>query len=516
MIKVARFSLAGLLLLSLVLSCGDDATEPVNRPPNTPSNPSPEDGATNQSVNVDLSWQCSDPDGDPLTYIIAIVGEDMHIIADSNLTQPSYDPGQLHSGVRYGWAVVAMDTHADTATSAVWTFTTASGPPNNPPSEPSSPSPADGATQQSTEVQLSWSCSDPDGDDLTYDVYFGTSSPPPLAQSDQTPTSYDPGTLQTNMTYYWQIVADDGVDQTQGPEWSFSTVSPGVHLIGSYNTPEWGNAIWLEGNYAYIGDGLGGLLIVNVANPSNPTFVGSYDTPSLAKGLQKAGNYVYLADGNSGLQIINVSNPANPLLAGSYSVSWRTDALFVRDDYVYLPERDSVMWILDVTTPSSPSLAGSFLTGDQSRAVYVLGNYAYIANYNSGLLIADVSNPASPSFVGEVNLPDEAHELFVLNNYAYVAAYYAGLQIVDVSNPSSPSIVGAYDTPEETWNVLVEDNYAYLAAGEGGFNILDVSNPASPTLVGGYATTGVRDVAKDDNYLYVVNGSSLLILQFIP
>ena len=95
---------------------------------------------------------------------------------------------------------------------------------NNPPSQASNPSPAGGALNQATNMTLSWSCSDPDGDPLTYDVYFGTTTNPPLVGSNQSNTNYNPGQLDNNTTYYWKIVAKDnqgGV--TEGPVWSFST-----------------------------------------------------------------------------------------------------------------------------------------------------------------------------------------------------------------------------------------------------------------------------------------------------
>jgi len=100
---------------------------------------------------------------------------------------------------------------------------------NTPPNVPSSPTPSNSATNQSTNVDISWTCSDPDGDNLTYDVYFeANDSNPALVASGVTSTTYDPGDLQSNTTYYWGIVAKDGFDSTQGPLWSFTTSSSSI------------------------------------------------------------------------------------------------------------------------------------------------------------------------------------------------------------------------------------------------------------------------------------------------
>jgi formylglycine-generating enzyme required for sulfatase activity len=97
-------------------------------------------------------------------------------------------------------------------------------PDNSAPSQPSNPVPANNATNQSTDVNLTWTCSDPDGDPLVYDVYFGTGSTPPLVVSGQADTTYEPGNLQSTTTYYWRIVAhDDQGHETSGPTWSFAT-----------------------------------------------------------------------------------------------------------------------------------------------------------------------------------------------------------------------------------------------------------------------------------------------------
>lgn len=100
------------------------------------------------------------------------------------------------------------------------------GPFNRVPDFPSNPSPADSATGVPRNVTLSWTCDDPDGDSLTYDVYLGTDSRPPLVNSGLTTATYRPEILDFDTTYYWRIVAwDDEAYGTGGPIWSFSTLS---------------------------------------------------------------------------------------------------------------------------------------------------------------------------------------------------------------------------------------------------------------------------------------------------
>ena len=99
--------------------------------------------------------------------------------------------------------------------------------PNNAPNTPSNPSPADNADNRGINVDLNWDGGDPDsGDTVTYDIYFGTNNPPVDVESDYTTTSYDPGQLNYDTTYYWKITSEDNNGATtDGSVWSFNTVA---------------------------------------------------------------------------------------------------------------------------------------------------------------------------------------------------------------------------------------------------------------------------------------------------
>jgi len=113
---------------------------------------------------------------------------------------------------------------------------TYTAPPNNPPNTPSKPSPANHATGVSINADLSWSGGDPDAEDtVTYDVYFGTSDPPPSVSNHQTGTTYDPGTLSYDTEYYWKIIATDNHGASiASPLWDFTTQAA---LNNPPNTP---------------------------------------------------------------------------------------------------------------------------------------------------------------------------------------------------------------------------------------------------------------------------------------
>ncbi len=95
----------------------------------------------------------------------------------------------------------------------------------NPPSEPSNPDPPSGANDVGLATQLLWQPSvDPDGDSITYTVYFGTDNPPKsIRVSGLTTPELIVNDLEPNTTYFWKIVAKDSKGGEADPVWTFTT-----------------------------------------------------------------------------------------------------------------------------------------------------------------------------------------------------------------------------------------------------------------------------------------------------
>ena len=89
------------------------------------------------------------------------------------------------------------------------------------PGTPSNPTPADLATDVALDADLSWTNG---AETTTIDLYFDTVNPPTTKVIDNTlATTYDPGTMSENETYYWYVVCKNAGGDTNGSVWSYST-----------------------------------------------------------------------------------------------------------------------------------------------------------------------------------------------------------------------------------------------------------------------------------------------------
>jgi len=176
--------------------------------PNTPTTPS---GPTLLLVDESGPYitSATDPDGDDVQYRFDWDANGSHDYS----SWTDFVPSGAVSGLSHSWdtggtyivKAQAKDLYGLTSgwSNGLSVYI------NSPPNTPSNPNPENGSTDVDINTSLSWDCSDPDGDDLTYNVYFEANDPTPdeLVSENQTGTTYDPGTMDYNTHYYWKIVA---------------------------------------------------------------------------------------------------------------------------------------------------------------------------------------------------------------------------------------------------------------------------------------------------------------------
>lgn len=144
----------------------------------------------------------------------------------TGVTPGTYNLRAVKSGYNDGTATVAVVAGGNTVADIPISGGGSTG--NKAPIAPHTPVPGDGATIEFNMQQLSWLCSDADGDELRYDVYLGKTNPPTTELINNTPATHvQASNLEMGVTYYWFVVARDNKGgQTIGPVWRFTTKPP--------------------------------------------------------------------------------------------------------------------------------------------------------------------------------------------------------------------------------------------------------------------------------------------------
>ncbi|MFC1839599.1 carboxypeptidase regulatory-like domain-containing protein [Thermodesulfobacteriota bacterium] len=224
---------------------------------------------------------------------------------------------------------------------------------NQTPYTPSSPSPANSASEISEEGDLSWAGGDPDPEDtVTYDLYFGTSETPPLVATDHTSTTYNSGIFQPDTTYYWKIVArDNHGDEAVGAIWSFITNvdSDSDEMMDSWEIEHFGDLATSDGNADSDTDGLTDLEEYN--NGSNPT-VPDYDivAPSVIISNPTDGsstNQLYIIEGSASDELSGVSTIEVSITDGTWY--WVGGQYPWTDEETWLTASGTESWSLNTS-----------------------------------------------------------------------------------------------------------------------------------------------------------------------
>jgi hypothetical protein len=210
------------------------------------------------------------------------IGTNTGVASGSNASVVWSDllPGKEHE-----WFVEVTDTAEHTQVGPTWSSTTIDNQ-----QQASNPSPVNGGTGVDIEADLSWTAGE---GAASHDVHFGTDPPPPPGFPpvvNQTDTTYDPGTLEEGITYYWRIDEKNEAGTTIGTVWSFTTYIPAPE-IATPNRPvnPNGTAVdvpdvkvgislrWFSGDRAASHDVYLGINPVDVNNADNtsPEFKGN-------------------------------------------------------------------------------------------------------------------------------------------------------------------------------------------------------------------------------------------------
>jgi hypothetical protein len=272
-----------------------------------------------------------------------------------------------------------------------------------------------------------------------------------------------------------------------------------LEWMGYYDTPGTALKVTIEGKYAYVADGSGGLLILDVSNPAAPLRTGSLKTPGYAQAVAVSGTTAFVADWKSGLAAIDVSNPASPSLIGSYSISGQANDVAVRQGYAYLAMDKGLVTMDGV--PGTPIITSSFPMPTGAWRIQVISDRAYVVDYLGDVWMFDLTTPDSPALISPNNSGGSWGSSTTILSMGIPLVFYPGqldpsglsnwiyyfqgplgtLQFFDF-NGGYTFQVGEYTPPRGAACVTLSGKTAYVADNEAGVQILNINYPVMQVM----------------------------------
>ncbi|MBD3348016.1 MAG: hypothetical protein GF400_02325 [Candidatus Eisenbacteria bacterium] len=291
----------------------------------------------------------------------------------------------------------------------------------------------------------------------------------------------------------------------------------GYRLVTSFAIEGYAEDVFVSGDLALVAASQGGLVILDVSDPTAPSHLGTAPTVFKGTGCAYApsDSFGYVTDGSLGCVAFDLSDPTAPEEV-TYVAGTRTWDIAVVETapgelhHIFGAdgEGDFRIWELEYFAAYDAWYSTQIYHGNttgSARGICLHEDMALLAMEELGLSIFDVSSLQSPYELGHVDTPGEARAVATDGDYAYVADWRAGLQVVDITDPSSPVLVGEYDTDDISDGVFYRDGLVYLADHNGGLKVFDVSDPTLPVLVGQLDTPYANAVFVTDEYVYVAD-----------
>ncbi len=188
------------------------------------------------------------------------------------------------------------------------------------------------------------------------------------------------------------------------------------------------SSIAVAGDHAYVTSAYN-FWTIDISDPANPQRVGEYTYSEKLWDVAVSGNYAYLAVKSDALVVINISDPTNPTFAGQ-AFAGGGGCVAVSGDYLYMAVSTDFL-VIDISDPSSPTQMGACVPPDRIEGIAVYGDYALCAARDSGLVILDISDPVAPTFVTGYDTPGYSKGLTHAGDYTYVADGSSGLQVIE-------------------------------------------------------------------------------------
>ena len=248
--------------------------------------------------------------------------------------------------------------------------------------------------------------------------------------------------------------------------------------------------------YGFISDGTKGLVIIDISDLNNLSYISRVDTPDFARFaiLDKNETKAFVADSKANLQIIDISDINAPKIINSIDTPYRTYSLALNQNetMALLATGSNGVEIVNLNSLPNPCLLSSLNPQYRNYRILLDNNTAYISSGYAGVSIVNITDILNPTLITTIDTDGFALNIAKEQNYLYVADGYKGIVKIDITNINSPNIELTKDTPGNAneLKIIPNSNYLLLADDNEGVKLINKSDLETA------ATFSVQDKAK--------------------
>ncbi len=307
-------------------------------------------------------------------------------------------------------------------------------------------------------------------------------------------------------------------------------------IAGSVVLPSQALDVDILGNYAYVANSQGGLQVVDISDPTNPTVAAWSDTPKAANGMKAARLYdelgighdiAFLIEGTEGIIAFDVDNPLEPINLNTGIGAYDAKRICIiepetmGDRYMmFMADSWRAITVL-ATDPADPtSLAQRYRAEPLGYCKDLVASpdntHLFVVEDEMGITVYDIRQAYDQimPIVGNVDTPGYAYGIDLVGDYLFVADKHGGLQSYLIGDDYIPELIATLLLPGDPEKIEIHNGVAFLAADDAGLHVVDIRDPYHPVLLGSVPTEEAIAVAVGENNVVCIADKDFGLIVF--
>lgn len=256
-----------------------------------------------------------------------------------------------------------------------------------------------------------------------------------------------------------------------------------MKLSSYYDGQGFPSDICIRDGLAFIADRNDGLELINITDPLNPREIATgYTDASMVEGVKVIGDIAFIADSLSGLHIVNITNPYNLTRINRVSLLGACVAVEIADNLAYVIDHRTIqsgLKIFDISDIHSVVEVGSYMPYADFIHPHIYNDLAIVANHGldtGELRILNISNPTNIQELSQFKGKDVAQKSYAVNQTLCMTDSSFGIKLLNISNPSDPFVIGKYcDESGVAFDSQLIGDIVFVADGSDGLEIIQIS-----------------------------------------